>query len=197
MGVAGFDLPFQCDCGCVTGTLLGVSPSNGNRIDCYCADCHTAEVFAAPNRAVKPGPVHLYHTTPAQVRFDTGFDQLAVFSLSPKGVLRWYAACCGAMLFNTLRTPKLAFAAFYTDRAKAADTLGPVKTRANIQKGDGTSRHEGYRHALSSLARTAIPARLTGTWKTTPFFDRDTLAPVRDVYVLTKNERAAASTEPA
>ena len=191
--MAGFDLPFQCDCGCITGTLLGVSPSNGNRIDCSCSDCRAAENFAAPDSGPKSGPVHLFQTTPAQVRFDTGLDHLAVFSLSPKGVLRWHARCCGAMLFNTLRTPKLAFAAFFTDRAADADRLGPVKTRANIQNDDGTSRHEGYRHALTNLARTAIPARLTGAWKTTPFFDPNTLMPVRDVYVLTKDERAAAT----
>ena len=195
--MAGIDLPFACTCGTLQGRLLGGSPANGNRLDCYCKDCRAAENFAAPSVTHGPGPVHLYQTTPARIAFDAGADQLAVFSLSPKGVLRWYARCCGAMLFNTVRTPKLAFAAFFTDRAEDASPLGPVRTRANIQKDDGTSFNEGFRHALTSLARGAIPARLSGGWKQTPFFDATTLQPVRDVYVLTKEERATATLQSA
>ena len=178
------------------GVLRGVSPVNGNRIDCFCGDCRAAVVFASQGSIAPEGPVHLYQTTPDRIRFDAGQDQLAVFSLSPKGVLRWHAQCCGAMLFNTLRTPKISFAAFFTDRTPDATPLGAVKTRANIQNGNGTSRNEGFRHALISLARGAIPARITGTWKKTPFFDPDTLEPVAKIYVLSREERAAASAGP-
>ena len=191
--MAGVDLPFKCDCGKVQGMLLGVSPGNGNRTDCYCRDCRAAENFAAPKATHGPGPVHLYQTRPDRIRIDQGLDQMAVFSLSPKGVLRWYAKCCGSMLFNTLRTPKMPFAAFFTDRTPDAGPLGPVRTRANIQNADGTSRHESLSRALLSLARNAIPARITGGWKQTPFFYPDTLEPVREVYVLGKDERAAAT----
>lgn len=191
--MSGIDLPFACTCGTVTGTLRGVTARNGNRIDCYCNDCRAAEVFAAPETAPASGPVHLFQTTPDRIHFETGQDQLAVFSLSPKGILRWHARCCGAMLFNTLRTPKVAFAAFFTDRAADSDLLGPVKTRANMQKADGGSFHEGFRHAALNLATNALPARVTGKWKATPFFDAETLAPVAEVYVLTQAERAAAT----
>ncbi len=191
--MAGIDLPFSCDCGTVKGVLVGVSPTNGVRIDCYCKDCRAAEIFAQPEAADKTGPVHLYQTTPKRIRFDQGLDRLAVFSLSPKGVLRWHASCCGAMLFNTLRSPKLAFAAFFTDRAADAALLGQVKTRANLQKSDGKSRHEGFRHALFNIAATAIPARISGSWKVTPFFDPETLEPVREVRILGKAERDAVT----
>ncbi|MFL4471948.1 DUF6151 family protein [Tateyamaria armeniaca] len=191
--MAGVDLPFKCDCGQVHGVLRGVSPENGNRIDCYCNDCRAAVTFASPDGTVPDAPVHLYQTTPDRIRFDAGQDQLAVFSLSPKGILRWHARCCGAMLFNTLRKPKIAFAAFFMDRTPDATPLGPVKTRANIQKDDGTSRSEGLGHAIRSLLRHAVPARITGTWKNTPFFDPDTLEPTSEIYVLTKDERAAAT----
>ncbi|WP_299729899.1 DUF6151 family protein [uncultured Tateyamaria sp.] len=191
--MAGVDLPFSCTCGTVRGTLRGVSPGNGNRVDCYCGDCRAAIVFADPDNSAPDGPVQLYQTTPNRIHFEAGADQLAVFSLSPKGILRWHARCCGAMLFNTLRSPKVAFAAFFTDRTPDASPLGPVKTRANVQKGDGTSYHDGLRHAVLTLARNAIPARLTGGWKATPFFDPATLEPVAEIYVLSKDERAAAT----
>ena len=111
--MAGADLPFTCSCGTVGGKLVDVSPSNGNRLECYCGDCRAAEGFASPTRAIPDGPVQLYQTTPARIRIDVGSDHLGVFSLSPKGVLRWYAKCCGTMLFNTLRNPKVAFVAVF------------------------------------------------------------------------------------
>ncbi|MEM6374247.1 MAG: hypothetical protein AAF727_15935 [Pseudomonadota bacterium] len=44
-----------------------------------------------------------------------------------------------------------------------------------------------------SFARGALPARLTGAWKNTPFFDTETLQPVAEIKVLSRAERAAAS----
>ena len=189
--MAGDDLSFACTCGTVKGRLVGVGPGNGNRTDCYCGDCRAAQAYAGGTTEASEEPVRLFQTTPNRIRFDTGLDQLAVFSLSGKGVLRWYARCCGAMLFNTPRTPKLAFAAFFTDRALNGHALGPVKTRVHLQKPDGKTRHEGLFGAVISLARNAIPARLAGTWRETPFFDTETCETVRDIYVLSKTERAA------
>ncbi len=191
--MAGADLPFACSCGTLSGKLVGVSHANGNRLECYCGDCRAAEAFASPTRAIPDGPVQLYQTTPARIRIDEGADQLAVFSLSPKGVLRWHAKCCGTMLFNTLRNPKVAFVAVFTDAVADANTLGPVQSRANIQNGDGTSRNEGFGRMLRSIARGAVPARITGSWKNTPFFDPDTIEPVSEIYVLNKEERAAVT----
>ncbi|WP_415403641.1 DUF6151 family protein [Tateyamaria sp. SN3-11] len=188
--MAGDDLPFACDCGKLRGTLLGISPRSGNRIDCFCSDCRAAELYGnQPDPA--PGPVKIFQTTPDRVRFDAGLDQLAVFSFSDTGILRWQARCCGALLFNTLRTPKVYFAAFRTDRLEDDSVLGPVRTRAFVSKPNGKTGHEGFANAFFNLAKQAIPARLTGRWKKTPFFDVSTGAPVRDVHVVTASERAA------
>jgi len=130
--MAETDLPFSCSCSTVTGNLVGVSPANGNRVNCYCGDCRAAEAFVSPTQTIPAGPVELYQTTPSRIRLDTGADHLAAFSLSPKGVLRWYADCCGTMLFNTLRNPKIAFAAVFTQALADATPLGPVRSRANI-----------------------------------------------------------------
>lgn len=42
----------------------------------------------------------------------------------------------------------------------------------------------------------AADRRLTGAWKVTPFFDPETLEPVSEVYVLSRDERAAATPPP-
>ncbi|WP_299623869.1 DUF6151 family protein [uncultured Tateyamaria sp.] len=188
--MAGVDLPFACDCNVLRGTLLDVSPRNGNRTDCYCHDCRSAEVFAGqPDPA--PGPVGIFQTTPDRVRFDAGLDQLAVFSFSETGILRWQAQCCGATLFNTLRRPKIAFAAFRTDRLSDDSPLGPVVTRAFVRKANGKRGHEGFGRSLLGLVSNAGPALITGRWKKTPFFDLQTGTPVREVYVVSAAERAA------
>lgn len=188
--VAGVDLTFACDCNTVHGALIGVSPHNGNRVDCYCHDCRAAEVYAGqPDPA--PGPVGIFQYKPDKVRIDAGQDQLAVFSFSDKGVLRWQARCCGAPLFNTLRSPKIAFVGIRTDRVSDATALGPVVSRAFVRKANGKRGHDGLRHALFNFASNAITARLTGRWKQTPFFDAATGEPVSKVHVVSAAERAA------
>ena len=190
MAQATPDLAFACDCGILRGRLVGATPSNGNRVDCYCNSCRDAELFAGqPDPA--PGPVELYQSHPKRVKFDAGLDQLAVFSFSDQGILRWQAKCCGATLFNTLRKPKVAFATIRTDRLEDPSVLGPVRTRAFVKMPDGKTRNEGFARAVIKLITNALPSRLTGGWKETPFFDIDTLEPVREVYVVSKAERAA------
>ncbi|KIC50742.1 DUF6151 family protein [Tateyamaria sp. ANG-S1] len=186
--MAGVDLSFACDCGTLRGTLSGVSPSNGTRAECFCHDCRAAELYAGqPDPA--PGAVQVYQTVPDRVRFDAGEDQLAVFSLSEKGLLRWRARCCGALLFNTARSPKLAFASFRTDRLADDAPLGPIKARAFIRKPNGKRGHEGGFKFLAGLVGRVLPRLLTGRWKQTPFFTPDG-TPTRDIHVVPEAERS-------
>lgn len=188
--MAGVDLPFACDCNTLRGALIGVSPRAGNRVDCFCHDCRAAEVYAGqPDPA--PGPVGVFQYRPDRIRIDAGQSELAVFSLSDKGVLRWQAQCCGATLFNTLRSPKIAFAGVHIRRLADDTPLGPVRTRAFVRKSDGKRGHEGFRHALFNFLSNAIGARLTGRWRHTPFFDPATGEPVSKVHVVSEAERAA------
>ncbi|MEX0370939.1 MAG: DUF6151 family protein [Tateyamaria sp.] len=187
--MAGVDLPFSCDCGKLRGTLLGVSPTNGTRAECFCHDCRATELYAnQPDPA--PGAVQVYQTVPDRVRFDAGLDQLAVFSLSDKGLLRWQARCCGAVMFNTGRNPKLAFASLRTDRLEDDSPLGPVAARAFVRKANGKRGHEGGYKFLFGVLSRALTRLVTGRWKKTPFFDRSG-KPVRDIHVVTAAERAS------
>ena len=183
------DVTFRCSCGSVQGTLRGVSTSTGSHIACFCADCRAAEVFAGqPDPA--PEPVTYFQTTPDRVRFDAGFDKLAVFSFGPKNLLRWQASCCGSPLFNTLRNPKIAFASIRTNTLDDQTAMGPVRATAFIPNPAGTPKHKGMGRIVWALFSRIAAARITGRWKQTPFFDPETLAPVREVQVVDKDVRA-------
>lgn len=188
--MAGVDLNFACTCNTLRGTLIGAGPLSGNHAVCYCHDCRTAEVFAGqPDPA--PEPVGIFQTTPDKIRIDAGADQMAVFSFSDKGLLRWHAQCCGALLFNTLRNPKIAFVGVRTIRLEDETPLGPILTRGFIRKPNGKRGHQGLRHLVINMASNAIAARLTGKWKYTPFFDTASGEPVRQIRVVTEAQRAA------
>ena len=114
-----------------------------------------------------------------------------VFSFSPKGLLRWQAKCCGAILFNTVRTPKVPFASLRTDRLSDDSALGPVVAQAFVRKKDGKQGHIGGAKFLWGMLARVLPCRLSGRWKNTPFFDVETGKPTREVHVVSKADRAA------
>ncbi len=188
--MAGPDLPFSCDCGILHGVLVGANGSNGTRAECFCHDCRAAEVYAGqPDPA--PGPVQLYQSVPNRVRIDGGKDQLAAFAFGEKGPLRWQAQCCGATMFLTGRSPKLSFTSFRTDRLQDDSPLGPVRAQAFVRKENGKRGHRGLARFISGFAGRALAARVTGSWKQTPFFDTTTGKPVSDIHIVTKAERDA------
>jgi hypothetical protein len=118
-------------------------------------------------------------------------DHLAVFSFGERNILRWYADCCGSILFNTIRSPKIAFASIRTDRLSDTDAIGPVIAEAFVTGKDGKQRHKGLSRFIFGLVTRIAAARLSGSWKDTPFFDAATLKPIRPVHVVPPSERRA------
>ena len=184
------DIQFSCKCGTLKGTLRGAHPRSGTHAECFCADCRAAEIhLGQPDPA--PNPVGIFQTTPDRIQLDAGHDKLAVFSFGEKNLLRWYASCCGAPLFNTMRTPKFAFVGIRTNRLDDTGPLGPIVGRGFIPVKGGKPKHEGLSYLILGMATRVIGARLSGRWKQTPFFDTNTLTPVRDIQVLPKDTRAS------
>ncbi len=184
------DVSFSCACGSLKGTLLGVTHSVGTHAECFCIDCRAGELYCKrPDPA--PGGVGIFQTTPDRIRIEKGQEHLAVFSFGPKNILRWYAACCEAPLFNTGRSPKFAFVGVRTNRLHDTDPLGPVVGRAFVPNPKGKPRHEGFAKFLWGVISRVTVQRLTGRWKNTPFFDPKSGVPLRPVKVVPKAERAA------
>lgn len=187
---AGGDIPFACRCGQVTGRLVATRAADGTHALCHCNDCRGA-VMHLGEPDPRPRGVGYFQTTPDRVRFDTGTGNLAVFSLREGTLLRWYASCCNAPLFNTVRSPKVPFASLYTSASPDPAVFGRIKAEAFIPKPNGKQGFKGaHRFALGMLTRS-LPARLSGRWRQTPFFDTDTLKPVVTPTVLTAEDRAA------
>ncbi len=183
-------LAFQCGCGTIRGHLTAAGVASGTHVDCYCADCRANELLhQQPDPA--PGPVDLFQMAPDAVRFEAGQDRLAVIRLGPKGMMRWYASCCGTPMFNTFASPALPFAGMLTARLADPAALGPVRAHGFVPQPGGKTRHIGGLTVVGGVLRRGIGARLSGRWRDTPFFAAGTGAPTAPVRILSKEERAA------
>lgn len=179
---------FSCKCGQITGTVANV-PEGGNHLVCHCPSCRAGALHCGAT--LEPDePVDLYLTPPHNVTLSTGADQLAPFAFSPRGILRWKAACCGVQMFSSQADPKVAFMSVRADRFADPQNLGPVATRAFVPKPNGKAGHKGKR-ALAALIFKAVSARLTGKWRLTPLYNAATRKPVAEVTLISKEEKAA------
>ncbi|KPP85577.1 MAG: hypothetical protein HLUCCO07_00630 [Rhodobacteraceae bacterium HLUCCO07] len=180
---------FSCTCGSVAGQIRVASPAAGNHVVCHCPDCRTAEL-ALGQPDPDPDGVAIWQTMPDCVQIEQGADRLAILRLSPKGLYRWHATCCGAPMFNTLRHPRLAFAGISAARLSDTTPLGPVTCHAFMAKPGGGYRHTGFNRAGLRILRMMLRANLSGTWRATPFFDAQG-QPRADIRVLSRAERTA------
>ncbi len=185
------EIAFSCTCGALRGHLDVASPRAGNHAICHCPDCRAASIhLGQPDPA--PEGVEVWQTAPDHLHITTGAEHLALMQLSPNGLYRWYASCCNAPLFNTLRKPRLAFVGVIADRLEDTAPLGPLIGRSFMKGTDGKYRHEGFNRIGLRLMQMMLSANISGRWRKTPFFD-ETGAPVAEPTVLTLEQRRAAS----
>jgi hypothetical protein len=115
-------MQLRCRCGVVRGemdTRLAYA-----RATCYCKDCRAfARFVGAQDVLDASGGVDIVAAAPSSVRFTSGAGHIACMSLSPKGLLRWYAACCHTPLATTPRDPKLPYAGMMTACFDAAPEM--------------------------------------------------------------------------
>ncbi|GAB3352218.1 DUF6151 family protein [Lysobacter tyrosinilyticus] len=106
-------LPLRCHCGKVRGELETTRAYT--RATCYCKDCRAfANFLAVPGVLDESGGTDVVPTAPSAVHFTAGTEHIACMSLSPKGLLRWYASCCRTPLGNTPRTPSAPYVGMVT-----------------------------------------------------------------------------------
>ncbi|MFP3382609.1 DUF6151 family protein [Tritonibacter sp. SIMBA_163] len=183
-------LRFACACGSLCGHVEPTSVKQGTRILCHCADCRAVELYhGCPDP--KDTGVDLLQLNPDMVTIDQGAEHLQLLKLSPKGLLRWYAGCCGTPLFNSLGKPKLPFIAVRSALFDDPDQLGKVIAQAFIPQPGKPPKHEGAARMTMKLASRMISAWASGRWRQTPLFDIDSGAPKAEPLILTKSERRA------
>lgn len=185
--------PLRCRCGALQGhvELQGLR----NRMRCYCRDCQAFARFLGPAERVldAQGGSDVVQIAPHHIRITQGHEQLSVMRLSPKGMLRWYTACCRTPVGNTLDRRDKPFTGLLVqclDSALLAPSFGPVNASANTQSawGEPKPRAFGLPGALLRILGMVIGSRLTGRYRDTPFFAADG-TPVAEPRVLTPAER--------
>ncbi|MES2483659.1 MAG: DUF6151 family protein [Pseudomonadota bacterium] len=180
---------FQCRCGQLQGVVD--QPERGVRVVCYCADCQTyAHLLGQPERTLDPlGGTDIVATDSRYVRFTAGTQALACLSLSPRGLLRWYAKCCDTPVAATPRNWKLPYAGMVHTCLSQPDSLERsfprVQMRVNTQSAKGKPPGgAGVRGMarLTGLMLRLIASRLHGGYRASPFFDAQGV-PVAEVVV--------------
>ena len=101
-------IPLRCECGQVRGEVDVIR--GYARGTCHCKDCQAyARFLGKPGLMDDNGGTDIVPMAPAGVHIHEGMAQVACMSLGPKGLLRWYAACCRTPLANTARASSLPY----------------------------------------------------------------------------------------
>lgn len=191
-------IPLRCACGKLQGE---VEPGKvAARAVCYCKDCQAFARFLGRESELLAGAggTEVASALPGAVRFTSGVEHLACMSLSPRGLYRWYAACCNTPIGNTPRavtTPYIGL--MRACLAAPPDTLDRQLGRARIMVETGSAlgrvRPTPLRTAwaVARIGSMMLGARLTGAYRDNPFFQPGASQPLRRPRVLTIDERAA------
>lgn len=186
--------PLRCRCGALQGQIALGGPTS--RMVCYCKDCQAFARYLGPAERVldAQGGSDVVQLAPHRIRITRGQEHLAVMRLSSKGMLRWYAACCRTPVGNTMTSRNMPFTGLLVqclDSAPVDVAFGPVMATANTQSalGEPKPRAFGLPSALLRILRIVAGSRLSGKYKSNPFF---TAAgdPVALPTVLAPDERA-------
>lgn len=189
--------PLRCRCGTVQGRVLQPQQAMGRGV-CYCKDCQAYAHFLGRADDVLDvhGGTDVIATHPQHVVIDQGLDALACMSLSPRGLLRWYASCCRTPIGNTARNAKTAYVGLVHTCLEGAGvpierSFGPVTLRLNVASASVPVAERSHQLLGSAwrFMRTIFGARISGSYKRSPFFDADSGMPVLAPHVLTKAER--------
>ncbi|MEM7501601.1 MAG: DUF6151 family protein [Pseudomonadota bacterium] len=177
-------IPLRCACGKLKGSAADVDGGQGNHIVCYCDDCQAFQHFLGQADAVLDahGGTRIFQMSPGKVEFTEGSDQLACMRLGPKGVVRWYAACCNTPIGNTLATPALPFVGLIcacmdlgAGEASFEQALGPLKCgvhgRFALGTPIGVALHDSASISfVASFLAKSLRWKLRGDHKRSPFF---------------------------
>jgi hypothetical protein len=189
-------MPLRCRCGAVRGEMDTAHAYT--RATCYCKDCRAfARYLAVPGVLDDAGGTDIVPVAPDAVRFTAGTEHVACMSLSPKGLLRWYAACCRTPLANTPREPKLPYvgmvSACFDATPQAVDAAFGPRNRVVINSPSATAPVRatplGFVTGGLRILAGILGAKLRRV-RASPFFDASG-HPLRQPDVISREQRAA------
>lgn len=187
----------RCTCGKLRGHVS--EPEKGIHLMCYCKDCQAFANFLGKGAELldPQGGSDIIAVHPRSVHFTEGQGELACMSLSPNGLLRWYARCCNTPIANTPRNSKMAYAGLARaclagPAGNLENAFGPVRMRSGTKSARGAVKPSPALSAAGMLAQFAarlLRARLDGSYRHTPFFDAVHGAPIVAPTILSREER--------
>ncbi len=168
--------PIQCQCGAIRGQLEG--KGTHNRLICYCTDCRAFARFLgkAPDVLDEQGGTELLQVEQSRLRFLQGEDRLSAIRLSDKGMLRWYASCCGTPLGNTMVDPRMAFIGLVhtcLHQGQLNEDFGTRVAVVNVDTALGSPKPK-QRGLLGVVVRFMLivaTSRISGGYKKSPLFN--------------------------
>jgi hypothetical protein len=185
----------RCRCGAVEGRLGNAVRGAVNRVVCYCDDCQAfLHRLGRADLLDAHGGSDIVQVAPASLTFARGTDRIAGLQLRPKGLYRWYAACCKTPLGNMVG-PGIPFIGVIAQAFRTPDeTFGPPSGAIYGKYAVGAAPPGSTSLNLGLLGRAigkVVGWKVRGKTWPHPFFDRETRAPRYPVTVLSPDEREA------
>ncbi len=144
------------------------------------------------------GATTIWQTTPDLMSLDQGAEMLRISRLSPRGGYRWYAGCCGALMFSTAKNLSIPFVSIplrQVEHEAHADLLGPVRCHAFTESArphaDSPRATSGMYAAGTRIFLRALLAWTSGRGRRSPLRNSDG-APIAPVEVIALETRKAA-----
>ena len=185
---------FFCDCGKTQWSIADASPATVMPIVCHCRDCQAwAHHLGRADRMMDgSGGTRVFLISPHRLTISRGLDNIRPVRLSPNGLFRWQATCCGTPVANTTPDPRISFATLAAYPAQDAGGEHSIAARINTQGATRPVRKFGLWRVLLRAFVQLGWSRLSGRWRRTPLFDAATGKPVAAPHVIARAERDAA-----
>nr|WP_298374956.1 DUF6151 family protein [uncultured Halomonas sp.] len=189
----------ECQCGKLKGTLEPIK--NYIHCVCYCTDCQAFPRFLGKEHETldEAGGTELIQTTPENLTFSEGIENLACLRLTAKGLMRWYTSCCNTPIANTPSNYNMPFMGLVHtclrhEVGSLDNTFGPIRMRVFTKSalGEPKPSSQGLIGCGAQAAGMITKARLDGSYKRTPFFDEQSGKCVVTPRILSEQELESA-----
>lgn len=196
----GKNAELQCRCGKVRGVVRNLSRGSTNHVLCSCDGCQSYAHFLgrADDMLDDHGASNIFQMNPKDFEIAEGLDHVACMRVTPDGPLRWYTACCNTPLGNSFPRGGIPFLGVlpicigHKGTSEEVVTLvGPVRGHVNQRGPVPFGEKLGNFFMLARLLAKTMAWRVTGGRSYKPFFDADTMKPIRKPLVISDEERAA------
>ncbi|NQD96393.1 hypothetical protein HP532_27405, partial [Pseudomonas sp. CrR25] len=122
------------------------------------------------------GGTEIVQVAQQRLLFFQGENLLSAVRLSNKGMIRWYATCCGSPIGNTMASPKASFIGLIhtcLDRRQMDKDFGADVAVLNTDTalGETKPKQRGLLGVLARFIWIVVTNRFNGRYKKSPFFN--------------------------